>query len=139
MMRAIYLIIVWLHPAAFRRRFGDEMLSIFEEDGMHGSAGAMLTDGLTSLARQWVLRTDSWKILAALAGAFIQVWGFGLRSFGYERWAHNSEDVTPYVQQLMLITLASLCILFVMVMLLTVWTMRLQRREPRGSRMHVRQ
>jgi hypothetical protein len=138
MMRTLYLLILWLHPAAFRRRFGEEMLSIFEEDGMHDFAGSMILDCLASLARQWALRTDSWKILAALAGAFVQVWGFGLRTFGYEQWSHNSQDVTPYLQQLILITLASLCILLVMVMLLTAWTMRFQRRESKGHRQRIR-
>ena len=106
---------------------------------MHGFASSMVADGLTSLARQWVLRTDSWKILVALAGAFVQVWGFGLRTFGYEKWAYSSQNAAPYTQQVILITLASLCILFVLVMLLTVWTMRFQRREPRCHRLHPRQ
>ena len=139
MMRTIYLLIIWLHPAAFRRRFGDQMLSIFDEDGMHALATAMVVDGLASLARQWLLRTDSWKILAALAGAFVQVWGFGLRTFGYQQWSRNSQDITPYMQQVILMTLASLCTLFVMVMSLTIWTIRFQRREQKSHRISARQ
>jgi hypothetical protein len=54
-----------MHPPAFHRRFGDEMLSIFDEDGVRDS-GFVLLDGLLSIARQWVLRTDCWRMPKSL-------------------------------------------------------------------------
>jgi hypothetical protein len=99
----------------------------------------MISDGIASLARQWLLRRGTWKIPAALAGAFIQVWGCGLRTLAHDHWSQNTQALTPYVQQVIVISLGSLCILCVMVMSLTLWTMRFQRRELNGHRIHARQ
>ncbi len=130
MTRSFYQFILWMHPPAFRRRFGDEMLSIFDE----GEKGKdILLDGLFSFARQWMLRTDSWKILVAISGGFLQVWGFGYR-FGYrissdQNWAADRQAFSPYMQEMMLITAATSCCLIVTIMLLAVWTARFQRRR----------
>lgn len=53
MLRSLYIQLLRLHPAAFRRRYGDEMLSIFDEAGR---PAPLLADALLSLTRQWVLR-----------------------------------------------------------------------------------
>jgi hypothetical protein len=84
MTRSFYQFILWMHPPAFRRRFRDEMLSIFDEGGARHLGFALLLDGLSSFARQWLLRTDSWKILIAVSGAFIQVLPV---SRGHQDWA----------------------------------------------------
>ena len=115
------------------------MLSIFEEEGMHEYQGAIVMDGFASLARQWVLRTDAWKVLAAMAGAFVQIWGCGLRTLSHQHWSQNTQALTPYMEQVILITLGSICILFITVMSLTLWTMRFQRRLLKGHRVrHAR-
>lgn len=49
MTRRIYIWLLWLHPAIFRQRFGDEMLAIFDQSA---DKTALLADGLLSLARQ---------------------------------------------------------------------------------------
>ena len=71
-MRALYAGFIRLHPAAFRREFGDEMLCIFDEM-IAGGAGArqvigkLLADVVFSLVRQWFLRRGLWTAVLSLA------------------------------------------------------------------------
>jgi len=58
MFRHLYCFVVFAHPASFRRRFGDEMLSIFDQSEGKLSRAGLLADGVISLLRQWVLRPD---------------------------------------------------------------------------------
>lgn len=62
--RAIYRLLVRLHPAEFREQFGLEMLWVFESAA--GGPG-LLWDGALSLVRQWTLRAIAWKIPASLS------------------------------------------------------------------------
>jgi hypothetical protein len=56
MLGGLYRCVVRLHPSSFRRRFGDEMLYIFEkQEGPLASVRVML-DGVLSLFRQWIWR-----------------------------------------------------------------------------------
>jgi hypothetical protein len=56
MLRRLYRCAVRLHPSSFRRRFGDEMLHIFDQQkGTLAVVDAML-DCVFSLLRQWTLR-----------------------------------------------------------------------------------
>ena len=133
MTRRFYQLILWMHPPAFRRRFRDEMLSIFDEEGPHQSGFALLLDGFVSLGRQWLLRTDSWKVPIAIGGGFLQVWGFGYRFGyrieGYQSWTANHEPLLPYMQGLIVITAGVICCLIGAIVLLAVWTARFQRRR----------
>ena len=67
MLRSLYRCALHLHPPAFRRRFADEMLSIFDQ--AHGTAAAfrLLVDALFSLSRQWALRPEFWQDLSPAA------------------------------------------------------------------------
>ena len=51
--RSVFAWMVRLHPAAFRVRFGDEMLAVY--DDAEGAPG-LLRDAAGSLMRQWLLR-----------------------------------------------------------------------------------
>jgi Ca2+-binding EF-hand superfamily protein len=51
--RWLYIKLLWMHPRAFRQRFGDEMLGIFDQSE---GKGALLMDGVISLLRQRALR-----------------------------------------------------------------------------------
>ncbi len=140
MTRRFYRFLLWMHPPAFRCRFGDEMLSIFDEEGSPRGCFALLLDGLRSFARQWLLRTDSWKILIAIGGAFIQVWGFGYR-FGYriegqQNWTENHRALSPYMPEMILITLILVCSLFITIVSLALWTVRFQRGRSQGRGLH---
>lgn len=55
-MRWFYILLLCMHPKAFRQRFGDEMLGIFDQSGEKAS---VVADGFLSLARQWTVRQPS--------------------------------------------------------------------------------
>jgi hypothetical protein len=65
MIRQVYGALMRLHPAAFRERFGAEMISIFEQSDR---GARWIADAGISLIRQWFLRTDFRKS-AVSAGA----------------------------------------------------------------------
>ena len=75
MTRLLYRCLIALHPPAFRRQFGPEMELNFDESGRDLR---LFGDILTSLLRQWVLRSRIWVFAVALVGAFIPfALGFG--------------------------------------------------------------
>jgi hypothetical protein len=61
MLRRIYRCVLRLHPPAFRSRFGDEILSIFDEAKGKLSGFRLLMDSMLSLIRQWTLRPQFWS------------------------------------------------------------------------------
>lgn len=67
----LYRSMIRLHPPAFRRRFGDEMLSIFDE--APPPATELFSDALISLARQWLVRSRLWMRLAATVGGLLTI------------------------------------------------------------------
>jgi len=68
MLRWLYIQLIWLHPAPFRWRFGDQMLDIF--DGARRRAQLRyLADAVASLGRQWLLRPEFQQPEAPAAGA----------------------------------------------------------------------
>jgi hypothetical protein len=64
MLRSLYRYVLRLHPPAFRKRFAEEMLSIFDDSVATLNAFRLLMDGLLSLARQWALRPEFWHDFA---------------------------------------------------------------------------
>jgi len=58
MLRWLYIRLLFAHPAVFRRRFGDEMLEAFDLSAGFRENLRLLADGLLSLGRQWVLRSE---------------------------------------------------------------------------------
>jgi hypothetical protein len=58
MIRWLYCLTLRLHPARFRREFGEEMLWIFDQAETRARRLRFLGDGLLSLARQRALRGD---------------------------------------------------------------------------------
>jgi hypothetical protein len=54
---ALYSTLVRLHPRAFRQRFGEEMLSIFDATP-DSNRSALAGDAMFSLLRQWLLRPE---------------------------------------------------------------------------------
>jgi len=72
--RSFYRALVMIHPRAFRERFGDEMLRVFEEAAAEFSVPWLLLDMSRSVVRQHLLREPSESEAAAK-------WrGAGLRS-----------------------------------------------------------
>lgn len=60
MLRPLYRFVLHLHPAGFRRRFAEEMLSMFDDAAVAKGECLLLLDGLLSVARQWLLRPEFW-------------------------------------------------------------------------------
>ena len=58
MLRHLYRVAICLHPPAFRTRFGEEMLSIFDSTQTKSARFGLLCDCLVSSLRQWILRPD---------------------------------------------------------------------------------
>jgi hypothetical protein len=78
MTRTLYRWLIGLHPAAFRLRFEEELLWIFEESSDVSGGAGLLCDATVSLLRQWLLRSGMWKwVLGGIAGAVPVVIGFG--------------------------------------------------------------
>jgi hypothetical protein len=50
--RLIYRLLLWLHPLAFRKQFGDQMLWIFDLSAGHGQTGHLLYDRVRSAVLQ---------------------------------------------------------------------------------------
>lgn len=84
MLRVCYQYLLRFHPARFRERFAEEMLSIF--DHIEGRAGRekLVADAFISLLRQWTMRPQNWEqgttasvpICATAAPAFFTLGGF---------------------------------------------------------------
>lgn len=71
MLRWLYIQLIWLHPAPFRWRFGDDMLDDFDRAPLRGRP-QYFADAVASLARQWLLRPEFRRLdgqTAALAAA----------------------------------------------------------------------
>jgi hypothetical protein len=78
MVRVLYRWLVWLHPPAFRLRFGEEMLWIFDRATGTWGAASLAVDACASLSRQWLLRSGLWKWAAAcIAGIVSLIIAFG--------------------------------------------------------------
>ncbi|WP_321478148.1 EF-hand domain-containing protein [uncultured Paludibaculum sp.] len=58
MLRSLYIQLLRLHPSAFRMRYGDEMLSIYDEASRSGRPWPLFGDACVSLGRQWLLREN---------------------------------------------------------------------------------
>jgi hypothetical protein len=74
----LYRWLVRLHPPAFRLRFEEELLWIFDESSAASGATPLVYDAAISLLRQWVVRSGMWKwALGGIAGALPILIGFG--------------------------------------------------------------
>ena len=78
MIRALYRLLIRLHPPAFRLRFEEELLWIFDESCETSGAAPLFYDAAVSLLRQWLVRSGMWKwVLGGIAGALPILIGFG--------------------------------------------------------------
>jgi len=78
MTRTLYRWLVCLHPPAFRLRFEQELLWIFDESSEASGAAPLLNDAAISLLRQWLIRSGMWKwVVGGVAGVVYLLIGFG--------------------------------------------------------------
>jgi hypothetical protein len=59
MRRTVYRFLLSLHPREFREAFAGEMLWIFDEGAAAIGPLGLLADALTSLVRQWLMRSGA--------------------------------------------------------------------------------
>jgi hypothetical protein len=71
MTRALYRLLLILHPPAFRRRFAEEMLGIYDSTVATEGGVLLLVDGLRSVIRQWIIRERLWIFTGAIAGGLL--------------------------------------------------------------------
>ena len=84
MTRTFYRWLVALHTPAFRLRFEEELLWIFDESSDASGGVPLVYDAALSLLRQWIMRSGMWKwVLGGIAGAFPIVVGFGSFLFNW--------------------------------------------------------
>ncbi len=84
MTRTVYRSLISLHPPAFRMRFEEELLWIFDESSDAFGAAALVYDALISLLRQWLMRSGMWKWLLGGIGAVVYLLiGFGSFLFNW--------------------------------------------------------
>jgi hypothetical protein len=85
MNRTLYRWLICLHPPAFRLRFEQELLWIFDESSdASGAAAPLLYDVAISLLRQWLMRSGIWKwVVGGIAGAVPLLIGFGSFLFNW--------------------------------------------------------
>jgi hypothetical protein len=105
MRRFIYRALIALHPPRFRERFGDEMMCVFDEAGRERTV-RLFADGVLSLARQWLLRSNLWKMAtgAAISGLLLLAWGNAMAQgvdvslMRGSRW-HERLMMSPWLSQ----------------------------------------
>lgn len=103
MKRFLYRALIALHPPRFRERFGDEMLCVFDEAGDERTV-RFFADGVLSLLRQWLLRSNLWKMAvgAAISALLLAAWGNAM-AYGVDvslmrgsRW-HDRLMMSPWL------------------------------------------
>jgi len=148
-MRFFYRCLLQLHPPYFRRQFADEMLWIFDQTPGPLGPAALFFDGMASLARQWILRSGSWKVVVALILAPFEMFLGGLggqffrprhfeslispREPSFAELTHGNLAHQPITTGI-LMTLAMIVLLglFLMIIGLNAWVKR--TRRPAGLR-----
>src|SRR6266566_2105044 len=61
MLRLFYRGLLRFHPARFRERFAEEMLSIFDHVEGREATAELVADAFISLVRQWTMRSEYWE------------------------------------------------------------------------------
>jgi hypothetical protein len=61
MLRLFYRWLLRFHPARFRERFAEEMVSIFDHVEGRAATAELVADAFISLVRQWTIRSEYWE------------------------------------------------------------------------------
>jgi hypothetical protein len=92
MRRFFYRALIALHPPRFRERFGDEMMCVFDEAGPDRTV-RLFADGALSLLRQWLLRSNLWKMAAGavISSSLLLLCGYSVAG-AVDRWLVRGRD-----------------------------------------------
>jgi len=138
MVRKLYAGLLLMHPPVFRRRFAAEMLYIFDEAAPSTGALTLIVDGVVSLARQWILRSGSWKLALAIVGACLQVTLGGLIWVGLGHGARLHKNISApdvaALERLMRFIVASVGAIVLMVATASLWMRSFIRARSQGRR-----
>jgi hypothetical protein len=140
MARKLYTCLLLMHPPVFRGRFAEEMLCIFDEASLSAGAFTLIVDAVASLGRQWILRSESWKLALAIIGACLQVAGGGLiwvalgRRSPLHRSTLSGPDSVALIQVMRFIVAAVIGIVL-MVAAASFWMKSFVRTRSRGLRL----
>lgn len=132
MTRALYRGLLWMHPPAFRQQFAGEMLWIFEQASAADGVAPLFADGVLSVLRQWLLRSDFWKVALALFGGMLQMNLGGLVALSSTpQPAVRAPDpnVPIAMNDFIHLTTAVLTGVLLMVVVLTLWVKKLNARR----------
>jgi hypothetical protein len=136
MMKFFYGLFVSLHPRAFRERFAAEMTLNFEEAGAERS-GRLVFDCFVSLLRQWLLHSGLWKLVLAVAIAFLQLMAIGpaWHTRGrFPRLAHTSLSSLSEQEVLVLLVLCVTAFVVVLAMIIAFWVRSLVTERLKKAR-----
>jgi len=67
--RHVYRLLLVLHPRAFRERFAQEMLWVFDQSALETGAQHLIADGMMSAVKQW-MSDDAMPRRATATGLF---------------------------------------------------------------------
>jgi hypothetical protein len=76
-MRSLYRLMLAMHPPGFRNSFGDEMMSIFDQQSREESSADLMLDCLLSCARQWLFHSRAAVVASMLLAEAVQVCWIG--------------------------------------------------------------
>jgi hypothetical protein len=127
-MRALYQALLLLHPPAFRRRYAPEMIGIFDEAAGEFGAARLIGDAVSSLCRQWILRSGLWRLALAVVAACVQVLAGGLIWLAVRSVSGTHVHVAG-LDQLIRLILSLVGTLVVLVCAASLWIRRFARRR----------
>ncbi len=140
MVRKLYTCLLLMHPPVFRRRFAAEMLCIFDEAALSTGTFTLIVDAVASLGRQWILRSESWKLALAIIAACLQITAGGLIwvALGRRSPLHRSTLSVPdaaALVQLMRFIVAAVIGIVLMVAAASLWMKGFVRTRSQGLRL----
>lgn len=138
-VRTIYDWLLRIHPPEFQRRFRAEMLCLFDQAAPSRGGLALIFDGLVSVARQWLRRSASWMVAAAVVGACLQLTAGGLiwiaiGDVGGRRRGNLSVADTAALDGLMRLIVGTVVALVLMVPATVLWMRSFGRKRTQRLR-----
>lgn len=115
MKRAMYRVLLLLHPAAFRKQFAEEMLCVFDEAASEQCSSGYCLSAAGSLLRHWLRHPTPWKFAGGLTGGVLTIlWAVGVPPL-HVRNAPLSADILLLVTMVVLIAISLILLLTVSV------------------------
>ena len=115
------------------------MLCIFDEAALSMGTFTLIIDAVASLARQWIVRSEFWKLAVAMIGACLQVTAGGLIwiALGHGSPSHKSTSIpnAAALDPVMRFIVASVGGIVLMVAAASLWMSSFVRTRSRGPRL----